>query len=299
MPRSSKKKENVSRNDPPTTRAIRNSINFSKFFPPTSNTRTNSKTRKTSLNRKSVNYSKFFPPTPLPRKTPIIPTTRKTPITRKPVNYSKFFPPTLKTPVIPPRRTPITPIIPPRKTPITRKPVNHSKFFRPSSPPESSSESSLPLNSYNDSSSPEFTSSSSTLPLEPPNNQGKKWCGKGPLPANYTRVGTSYECFRKGAATNGRLAREDCGDIKDNDPITRIKGIGRQFAERFLADYNIKTVGQLLTRLKRRGETPQTRKDFLKRALRGFQTRRVNRMSFQYVREFLQSKNINVTPMPT
>lgn len=111
---------------------------------------------------------------------------------------------------------------------------------------------------------------------KPSNRQGK-------------RMGTSHECFS--------IRKSDNYLIHNSDLISIIKGIGPQFSERLEKKENIKTIKNLLDRVRKPNENAHSRREFLKKIFQNFTNRKVNRMAFANVRHFLISKGIDVLDM--
>lgn len=120
-------------------------------------------------------------------------------------------------------------------------------------------------------------------------------CGKPPPPPR-GRMGSSWECFRRGIAISA-TRKKTPQQIRNSDLVSAIKGIGPQISERLEKKEGIKTIKNLLDRVRQRDQNARTRREFLKRVLRNFRSRRVNRMAFANVRYFLVTKGIEVLDM--
>lgn len=121
-------------------------------------------------------------------------------------------------------------------------------------------------------------------------------CGKSPPPKG--RMGSSWECFRRGIAMSAARKKIQPNLIRNSDPVSEIKGIGPQISERLEKREGIKTIGDLLKRVRQRNENARSRREFLKRVLQNFRSRKVNRMAFANVRYFLVvTKGIDVLDM--
>ena len=132
---------------------------------------------------------------------------------------------------------------------------------------------------------------------EPSSHTDLFFCGKPPPRSIGKRMGTSYECFRRGIAIAGTVKKPHAHSIRDSDPISMIKGIGPQFTERLAKKEGIEIIRDLLKRVHLRNENARSRREFLKKIFKNFSSRKVNRMAFANVRNFLITKGIEVLDM--